>query len=541
MSDYEGVGYLRRSKIRKGRERETISIEKQRDAVNAKAAEIGATKFTIYEDAGGHRSGRTTHNRPDWVRLKEALKHPECRFLVVFMIDRSARSVREIGELVDTCKESNKRFVTCWDGIDTDRTGFTASAILDINSRAMVAQYQSDNTSDLMKQTSAYFRDKLMLPWGMCPFGMKRGGKGQDAYYVPHDKHGNTVRSILTWYSAGLSYDAVAIKANDQQMRHEGRDHLPKRFSREVIRSIVGNVLFYAGYAIVGQRFRSKNARIILHGEGTYLQRYATAMHAQRGPAIEPLIDEMQACAVIERRFKNQLVGRKATEWVALLTPIAYWGDVRLRADVSHGLHYYRSRRSGPYIDGDRADTEIIQHMAGIQFPPEMRDMIRRSVAERVGDERKLKARRDIDTFSRQMEVLMDLLLSGQVQREHYNTRYAELERALRVAQSELVREDDVDKLMNNLNDLSSAIKQMRDINKKKALSKLFEKIEFSDMGEISRFHLRPWAQQAWGEIVFAYRLYARTEAIFQANSAPGERRLQSWPEDVEWLIERTA
>ena len=147
-------------------------------------------------------------------------------------------------------------------------------------------------------------------------------------------------------------------------------------------------------------------------------------------------------------------------------------------------------------------------------------------------------AQGNIERLSRQMEVLADLLLDDKIQREAYNRRYAELERGLRDARLELAREDDVDRLMMTLTDLSSAFQLMRPVNRKRALAKLFEKIEFDDEGQIQRLHLRPWARQAWGEIVFAYRLHARS---FQANSAPGERMAQIWPEGMAWWLERAA
>ena len=530
------LGYGRKSVVR--RKTDEIGVDKQRLAIQRLAEDRGYD-LDWYEDAQGHRSGRFEKTRPNYIRLLKRLEaDPPPASVIFYELDRAGRSVIIIDKIVKLCQARGITLISIRDGIDTSR-GIDANLTSQIQMRAGFSEYYANQVSDLMKSTSAYYRDELLSPWGMWPFGFARVGEGKEARFLPHEKHAATTRTVLAWYATGLSYDGVAQKANDAQMRHEGRDHLPKRFTREAIRSIVGNILFYAGCTVTGRRVRSKDNRIILTGEGSCLERYARAMNAVRSPAVEPLIDDAQANAVIERRYRNQTAGRAPVDWVALLTPLAYWHDKKLRAETNHGVHYYRVRSQiGPYINGDAVDAELIQRIGGIQFPPELREIIRRGVVTRVGDAQKAKAQGNIERLSRQMEVLADLLLDDKIQREAYNRRYAELERGLRDARLELAREDDVDRLMMTLTDLSSAFQLMRPVNRKRALAKLFEKIEFDDEGQIQRLHLRPWARQAWGEIVFAYRLHARS---FQANSAPGERMAQIWPEGMAWWLERAA
>ena len=320
----------------------------------------------------------------------------------------------------------------------------------------------------------------------------------------------------MTWYAGGLSYDATSQKLNDNGIHHEGRDRLPKRFTREAIRSIVANVLFYAGYTVTGKRTRSKDNRIILKGEGSYIERYARAMNARRSPAVEPLINEQLANAVIERRYKNQMAGRKSLDWVALLTPILYWRNVIMRADVKEGWHFYHPRSAGPWIDGDRLDNEMVSRLSGVKFPEELRFLIRQFVEARVGDESRLKAESDIKRIEQQMETLTDLLLNNMIERSSYNTRYIQLERALTDAKALLSHETETDGLMNKLSDLGATISGMRLANRKLALAHLFERVDIDDNGVIAKLTLKPWARTAWREIVFAVR------ALY-TNSAPGE------------------
>ena len=372
--------------------------------------------------------------------------------------------------------------------------------------RAVFAEYYANDVADRMRSTAAYYRDELSIPWGKWPFGFERQDQGKDAHFLPHPSHSGTVRTCLAWYASGLSYDATSAKLNDNGIRHEGRDRLPKRFTREAIRSIVGNVLYYAGYTVVGHRTRSKDNRITLAGDGTYVERYARSVNARRSPAVEPLIDEQLANSVIERRFKNQQTGRKAMDWVALLTPILYWHDVKLRADVKEHWHFYHPRGAGPWINGDNLDNEIITRMSQLAFPEEMREMIRRSVAERIGDENRMKAVADVAKIEHQMEVLTDLLLNEQIQRTSYNERFIGLERALGHAKRQLTKETEIDVLMNALTDLGSHILGMRAVNRKRAIAYIFDRIDLDDEGQISKLTLKPWARIAWGEIAFTMR-----------------------------------
>ncbi|MCL5997080.1 MAG: recombinase family protein [Chloroflexi bacterium] len=519
---YEGVSYLRKSKMRKGHEHRYISIDRQLAIVNAKAVEIGATRNDVFIDAGGHRSGRTTKNRPDWLRLKARLMEPSCRFLIVFMVDRSARCVRETAELVDLCKAYGKRFLTCQDGLDTDRMGWTASTIANINFQASAAQFQSDYTSDRMRETAEYYRTNLGIPWGMWPFGLQRTGEGKLARLSPDPQHGETARKILTWYAAGLSYDATAQKANDQQLRHLNRDQLPEAWTREAVRSVVGNILTYAGY-IITRRHRAKESRIELAGEGTYLERYARAMNAVRSTAIEPLASDELASAVIERRYRNQQVGRRCLTWTPLLTPILFCDGRKLRAHTTqHSARIYRTRDGGVWIDAGKPEGELLSRLAGITFPPEMVAQIRAFVAQRVDDQAMARAQRELGELRGKLERLIALHVDGMIPRESYNVEYVKIERMMADKRAELSRPSDVDKLLQHLGDLGSTLDLMTPENQKRALHKTFERVDVSHEGEIVHLELKTWARAAFGELAF-YMRQQRAQGVRCAKGAPGE------------------
>jgi hypothetical protein len=93
--------------------------------------------------------------------------------------------------------------------------------------------------------------------------------------------------------------------------------------------------------------------------------------------------------------------------------------------------------------------------LSGLEILPEMRDMIRRKVAERLGDMKRAEVQARIDKARQQMETLTDLLLNNQIQRPTYNERYVALERVLHTAQRDLAQESDVDKVLATLSNMA--------------------------------------------------------------------------------------
>lgn len=115
---------------------------------------------------------------------------------------------------------------------------------------------------------------------------------------------------LIIYAGGGYSYDAVAAKLNAEGVPFRSRAGFPIEWGREAVRTVVGNVLFYAGY--FAQGWDAKNARVTLSGDGDHVERFARATLAKPSPAIHPIIDRQLANTVIERRAANLITGRKA-------------------------------------------------------------------------------------------------------------------------------------------------------------------------------------------------------------------------------------
>ena len=522
------IGYGRKSVVRD--ERDTISVDRQRAAIERLAAERNEP-IVWFEDAEGHRSGRSERARPGFGSLLSRLQNdPTVSTVIVYELDRAGRSVATIDKLLKLCQARNVTFISIRDGIDTSR-GMGANETFRIHMQASAAEWYANITSDKMKATAADYRERLHIPWGMWPFGFDRVGHGEDSQLRPAPTHADTVRQLLSLYAGGLSYDAVSNALNDRQLRHLDRAGLPKRWTREGVRSVVGNVLFYAGYAIV-DRWKSKECRIELDGQGSYLERYARHMRAVRSPAIEPIIDLVMANSVIERRYHNQHTGRRPLEWTPLLTPILYCDGQKLRADTTrHGAHIYRSRDGGIWIDADAPEGEMIGRLSRLQFPDEMVWLIRESVAQRTGDTERRQLQERLEGLNAAMERLVALHVDGVIKREHYNTQFAELERSMRFVQTNLQRPTDVERVMRQLGDVGAAVEMMTADNRKRAVHKLLDRVQVTVEGEISGLQLRPWAKSAFADL-----------AQWYANDAPGEPSARRWQSpDLDWFVRMAA
>jgi len=494
------LGYGRKSFVgRDTRSVDAVSVDKQRLAVERRASERNES-LAWFEDAEGHRSGRYERTRPGYLQLLARLEHDLTVSAVIFYeLDRAARSVIAIDRIVKICQARKIAFICIKESIDTTR-GMGADEVFKIQLLASLAEREANKVSERMQDTARYYHDELRIQWGMWPFAYDRVGEGRQATFVPKAPLSEAALRLFSLYVAGNGYGEVADQLNKLGYVHIGRYGQTKPFNRETVRTIIGNVLFYAGY-IVGVNQHAKQAVVQLVGDGSYLERYARAMQAARAASITPLIDEDTANAVIERRAKNEWTGRKSADWTALLTPIAYWNDRKLRAQVLYTGHWYRTYGRGVSFDGDAIDAEMIRGLRDTEFPEAARDSIRQGVEERIGDMRRKELAGQESDLVGEMELLFDLLRSKHIQRETYDLRYVAAERRLHDIRAQMNAPTDADKVMMVLTDLGRSIDLMTAKKRKQAISHIFERVDIDDSGAIAQLRFRDWARAAFHDI----------------------------------------
>jgi len=166
------------------------------------------------------------HRRPDQ-------QHPvPGRGLIVYRLDRAARSVRDVASLVELCQKHGVAFITA-DGVIDTTHGVGALLAANIGIFAVFAQFESDIARERMREYCAN-KDRAGVRHGRVPFGTKREGSGYDARFVPNDD-APAVVCCLNLYAGGLTYDSAAARLNAEGVPFRGRDGRPKRWGCETL------------------------------------------------------------------------------------------------------------------------------------------------------------------------------------------------------------------------------------------------------------------------------------------------------------------
>src|SRR5258708_7169356 len=160
--------YVRQSFTRDGREMN--SPGRQKDNIQA-ICDINGWKPEWYQDADGHKSGRSEKNRPAWLALKTRLGDPDIVALVANDTSRLHRKSWRIGDLLDFLQEHKIRLVLAASKQEIDLSGFSTlifaqlAAIFDEWYAADISRRQKDSVSH---------RKSLGKVAGGIPFGTSR-------------------------------------------------------------------------------------------------------------------------------------------------------------------------------------------------------------------------------------------------------------------------------------------------------------------------------------------------------------------------------
>jgi DNA invertase Pin-like site-specific DNA recombinase len=502
--------------------------------VNVAEIQRRGDQIESYRDAGGHRSGRSEAHRPDWRRVVSRLEDDDVAGIVATFQDRLSRDVEDTARLIKLCERLGKHLILPLDGVDTTRSGWTPDVKLMLHIKASVAQHYADDVAKKLRRRVVHYHQDKGIPWGRLPFGMKRLGKGYETRCVGDDRHVHTVLQVLTWYASGMSYDSVCERANAHGLMFADRAGNPKRFGRESVRTIVGNISFYLGYLQpIGWDAKNDKVRLV-DGEGSFIERYLAMSGARRVTSIEPIIGYDLAETVIERRARNQQAGRKPDTHVFLLAPILHHSRTgkKMRGETKPSGDWYRTRGTGAWLKAQELERTLISRLAGVQFPPEAFVAMRAYLERKNGDAGRGQAQAALADAAERKATLVQLLLDKVIDRPVYDAKFAELEAAERAARAVLSRPTDVERVMSAISDLGSAIADMAPTIQKRNILRIFQKLVVDDEGRFIGARLSGWAHEAFEEVI----AYAR----LGANDAEGGNQGQHWhlDDDAAWLVE---
>lgn len=451
--------YVRKSIVRYDADR----ASPERQIANCiKICEQKGWRYEIYEDAEGHRSGRSEKHRPAWRRLKHQLARREVAAVVVNSLDRASRSPKDFFNFLDLLQEHDVELISVHEQFDTTTAiGKAFLAIL-----MVVASLESDLASERILDSIDH-RRRRGVHVGIPPFGYDR----VEGKLAPNEDAAN-VRLAMELYATGdYSYPQLARELNRRGYRFRDR-YGAKRFTAVSIRSILENAWLYAGRLPVGRE----------RGHG-YEQIY-DGKH-------KPIITRALAKDVVEARQQRYRGTGRGMARVFLLSGILYchecgdrlWGS---RRDDRSLIYYRHSKRTclpgqGSF-DALDVEAQALELLDGVKIPPELQDMIRaraqNKLEQRPDNQHVAKA---LSRERAKLTRLKEMRLEGEVDRDEYRSRKAEITDIIKDLETQLGSpEYDAGAALRHMENIAEVIREGDPSQQKRALATMFERIEVS-------------------------------------------------------------
>jgi DNA invertase Pin-like site-specific DNA recombinase len=186
-----------------GEETQRTRISKRADA-----EEMELVDFAVEIDVPASISPWMRPSLGDWLNNeKDQFDH-----IIILKIDRIARSVRHLSDIIEWCEANGKGLISCEEGFDLSKPwGKTIAKIL-----AVVAEAELDAIKARNEASRETMRKTGRWPGGLVPFG-RRAVKGEEGFTLELDpEYGPTLIEMIRRFIEKPSFSAVADWLNDQ-------------------------------------------------------------------------------------------------------------------------------------------------------------------------------------------------------------------------------------------------------------------------------------------------------------------------------------
>jgi len=478
--------------------RDEISPERQ--LANCQAAADGhgwqVREGDIYQDAEGHRSGRTEDHRPAWQALKNRVAiDPSVAAVVFNSLDRGSRSPKDFFNFLDLVQERGVEIVSVTEQFDTSTAiGRAFLAIL-----MVIASLESDLASERTTSTIDYLKAQG-IHWGFTPYGYTRD---ENAVLQPNDDAAVVLAALRLWIEGDRSYLNIAGRLNSEGYRWRDRDGNPIPFTRSAVRSLVANVLIYAGWVPQG---RSKD---IVVDNVQSLRDLVVLTEAVPGQHT-PIIDEAMADEVLRVRSSRKQLAVRHEDHVYILTPLLYCAECgqRLRGKVRRTNGHVYCHRTACNAGEGSFDLEDLEAQAlellTLELPAEIVADLRDQVTARVRvtpENQELQGR--IDCLGQQKRRLRDVYLLGDCSRDEYLSLKRDLDAQIEELEQQMSGPDyPFESTVHNLADLSQRIRHGTRTQQKRAFGLIFEKVFVNKEGQITEVVPHEWAKPLLSDLL---------------------------------------
>jgi site-specific DNA recombinase len=199
------IGYVRVST--EEQVRDGVSLAAQRQRIEAFGIATGRTLDEIAIDEGVSAKSLA---RPQLQRILEGVRKGTVGTVIVLKLDRLTRSIRDLGELLDTFRKANADLVSVSESLDTS----SAAGRMVVNLLGVFAEFEREQVGERTSFAISFKRRSGAI-YGPVPFGFRRDGELllKDAVefealqrVVKMNRDGATLRAIAQWLTeAGLA------------------------------------------------------------------------------------------------------------------------------------------------------------------------------------------------------------------------------------------------------------------------------------------------------------------------------------------------
>lgn len=531
--------YVRQS-VNKGEEDNT-SPERQRDQCIAAAEKLGMA-YEVFEDVGGHRSGKDEENRPQMRALKARIVSGGVSAVIVTDKSRLYRHMVRMLLFLELLTEYEVTLYLAaadrpevYDGDDFgSKVGITFDALKD-ESVSMDARRKGKN--------SVKYRKGRNITIGIPPAGTVRNRAGRlvlrnDGAWLLQDGtwqyaqaatqqpagavwrgYAEGVRTCLEFYGTRGGYERSARHMNAGGWPFRDRYDNPRRWTADDVRRVVSNWPQYAGFVTDG---RGKE-RIM----ATLESPLELLREADPARAVFPL--ELLRCAA-ERQQRNSLPGvprsKPAERAVFPLTGVVWCAqcerDAAQQGEPKHRTALTGRTKKGQnprYDHGTRrrctcrrksvlqskVEGDVRRLIGSFSLTPESLNTLQALAfqVQGVDDSERAEAEaRRTAAMSKHRRALANLraaMMEGEIDRAEYIAKRDEHQRALARLEQSLSEPDAVRAELSTavefVNRLSSAWDEMSADERQVLLVNLFERIAWDfDAEKIVSFEVKPWA-----------------------------------------------
>ena len=492
--------YVRKSMVRS--KADELSPARQRTLCTQAVTRRG-WQLEIYEDASGHRSGRSELHRPAFRRLKAQLGRPEVKAVVVSRLDRLSRSPKDFFNFLSLLQKHQVELISLQEQFDTS----TAIGKAFVSILMIVAALEADLASERTTGALEFLRDQG-IHIGNPPFGMSRDDEGA----LKPNEDAPAARAILATYaSADHSFQTTADHVNATPFRFRDRSGNRVPFTKYSTRSIVSNVLLYAGF-IPTTRSKDMALPVELDDSRPLTDHMIEIYHAIHGK-IEPLISRDLAERVLSARLKHRKLRVVRHAHLFILTPALHCAacQAEMRGYVHRAKPFYKHKHKSCSPGHGQHAAEALQKKAlalfrGLALPPGLVELIREKLRERLKTKpENEEVRQALERLQGKMERLTELYLDGDLDRNHYTARKAALHTTIAEWIAKLGPIDyNIEAILDQLGNLAQVLAKGTPAQQKRAINAVFHTIHVGLDGQIKKAEPRAWFAPLFADLAAA-------------------------------------